>query len=341
LYLRRMRQPAGMRYVLKESILENESWVSRDLMDLGDDPARFIIYPGGKGYYFSPELEEILEVKGVEYHAEELEDVFLPFLRHDIRRVVEMFSHRQSAEMLARQASVSDAELSEHHLELHGFDKRRLHFLRFGRIDNGGLDARPWKFLKVLFHRSRDEVEHVIEGMETHLRPHELKTYLYAAFNLQSYFQGHLLKHHPIGLDPEKLDACFVDEICQLNRDRRFFTGVREHEADSLHRYLQKYVVLYFDSDFGSPRLDPSFYKEFVNRRKAYAQAAMAGRSLHQDEALTILGIAREDLKSMSQDDLARHYRRIAKRAHPDRGGDHEDFIKITEAYEVLRCRLQ
>jgi hypothetical protein len=309
-------------------------------MDLGDDPTRFIIYPGGKGYYFASELEEILEEKGVEYEAEELESVFLPFLRHDIRRVVEMFSNRQSAGMRGRRDAVSDAELSEHHVELHGFDKRRLHFLRFGRIDNGGLEARPWKFLKVLFHRCRDEVEHVIEGMETHLRPHELKTYLYSAFDLQSYFQGHVLKHHPIGLDPEKLDACFMDEICQLNRDRRFFTGVPEHQADSLHRFLQKYVILYFDSDFGTARLDPSFYKEFINRRRAYGRAAMAGGSLPESEALTALGMSREDLKSMTQDDLARRYRRIAKRAHPDSGGDHEDFIKITEAYEVLRCRL-
>ncbi len=340
MYLRRISQPGGVRYVLKESILENGAWVSRDLMDLGDDPTRFIIYPGGKGYYFSTELEDLLVQKGVEYEAEELERVFLPFLRHDIRRVVEMFSHRQSAGRRARQASVSDAELSEQHLQLHGFDKRRLHFLRFGRVDSGGLDERPWKFLKVLLHRSRDEVEHVIEGMESHLRPHEVKTYLYSAFNLQSYFQGHLLKHHPIGLDPEKLDACFLDEICQLNGDRRFFKGVSEHRTDSLHRYLQKYVVLYFDSDFGSPRLDPSYYREFINRRQAYARAAMAGRSLHQDEALRILGIARADLQSMSQEDLARHYRRIAKTAHPDSGGDHEDFIKITEAYEFLRCRL-
>jgi hypothetical protein len=335
-----MRQPGGTRYILKESILENGSWISRDLMDLGDDPAQFIIYPGGKGYYFSPELEEILEEKGVEYEAEELEQVFLPFLRQDIRRVVEMFSHRRSAGMRDRQDFVSDDELSEHHLELHDFDKRRLHFLRFGRIDSRGLDARPWKFLKVLFHRSRDEVEHVIEGMEFHLRPHEWKTYLYSAFDLQSYFQGHLLKHHPIGLDPEKMDACFLDEICRLNRDRRFFNGVPEHRTDWLHGYLRKYVVLYFDSDFGGQRLDPSSYREFVNRRQAYARAVMAGSSLHQDEALTILGLAREDLKCMSQDDLARHYRRIAKTSHPDSGGDHEGFIKITEAYEFLRCRL-
>ncbi len=340
LYLRCVRQSGGARYVIKESILEHGIWVSRDLLDLGSDPESFIIYPGGKGYYFRPEVEEALEGKGVSYTADELEQLFLPFLRSDIRRVVEMFAHRNASAHGGEGSRVTDGELAEQHLSLHRFDKRRLHFLRFGRIDCGDLNARPWKFLKVLLRRSRDEVEHIIEGMEAQLRPHEVRNYLYTAFHLECYFRSHLLKHHPIGLDPDKLDACFMDEICQLNRDRSFFSGAPAHEAESLHAYLRKYVIFYFDCDFGAQRLDPSFYRDFMHRRRAHARALSARATMPLENAMGLLGITREDMRSLNQVELARRYRKIAKTVHPDSGGEHEEFIKITEAYEILRCRL-
>jgi hypothetical protein len=339
LYLRCVISPQGIRYVLRESVLKNGLWVSRDLMDLGEDPTQFIVYPGGTGYYLDPSVESILDEKGVVYDAAELEQVFFPFLRSDIRRVVEMFAQRNVGRS-SENARDLDKELEEQHLRLHGFDKRRLHFLRFGRIDCGNLNARPWKFLKVLLRRSRDEIEHMIQGMEAGLRPHELKTYVYSAFHLEAYFQNHLLKHHPIGLDPDRLDACFLDEVCHLNRDRHFFNGVSEHDPKVLHSCLRRYVVLYFDFDFGGQRLDPSFYREFIQGRRAYSRAVMTSASLPMDEALGILGISKDQLECMTQEELARHYRRTAKKAHPDGGGDHEDFIRITEAYEILRRKI-
>ena len=341
MYLRCVRESGGAaRYVIKESILEHGLWVSRDLLDLGSDPGSFIIYPGGKGYYFRPEVEDALDEKGVAYTADELEQLFLPFLRSDIRRVVEMFAHRNASAHGGEGSRVTDGELAEQHLSLHGFDKRRLHFLRFGRIDCGDLNARPWKFLKVLLRRSRDEVEHIIEGMEAQLRPHELSNYVYTAFHLECYFQGHLLRHHPIGLDPDKLDACFMDEVCRLNRDKSFFSGVPAHETESLHPYLRKYVILYFDFDFGGQRLDPSFYRDFIHGRRAHGRVPANRAPMPVENAMGLLSISQEDMKSMSRLDLARRYRKIAKTVHPDSGGEHEEFIKITEAYEILRCRL-
>jgi hypothetical protein len=339
LYLRCVDRPQGVGYVLRESVLKDGFWVSRDLMDLGEDPTQYIVYPGGTGYYFDPCVESILDEKGVVYEAAELEEVFLPFLRSDIRRVVEMFAQRKVARSIEN-TLVLDKELKEQHLRLHDFDKRRLHFLRFGRIDSGNLNARPWKFLKVLLRRSRDEIEHMIQGMEAGLRPHEIKTYVYSAFHLEAYFQNHLLKHHPIGLDPDRLDACFLDEVCQLNRDRNFFHGISDHDPNRLHLYLRRYVVPYFDFDFGGQRLDPSFYREFIHRSRAYGRAGMATASLPMDEALGIFGLSKDQLDSMNQDDLAKHYRKTAKKAHPDGGGGHEDFIKITEAYETLRRKI-
>jgi curved DNA-binding protein CbpA len=58
------------------------------------------------------------------------------------------------------------------------------------------------------------------------------------------------------------------------------------------------------------------------------------------ENALLLLRIAEEEFRCMTRTQLTRRYRKIAKRVHPDGGGEHEEFIQITEAYEVLRCRL-
>jgi DnaJ family protein A protein 2 len=46
-----------------------------------------------------------------------------------------------------------------------------------------------------------------------------------------------------------------------------------------------------------------------------------------------VLGIS----KDASSDEIKRAFRKRALQCHPDKGGDHEDFKKINEAYEILK----
>lgn len=51
-------------------------------------------------------------------------------------------------------------------------------------------------------------------------------------------------------------------------------------------------------------------------------------------EALTTLGIDSD----VSLDQITLSYRKLAAQHHPDKGGSHERFIEIREAYEILKC---
>jgi len=54
------------------------------------------------------------------------------------------------------------------------------------------------------------------------------------------------------------------------------------------------------------------------------------------EEACRILEIPREGLHRLSPRQLAQHYRKKALECHPDRGGSHERFIQLGQAYKTL-----
>jgi predicted 2-oxoglutarate/Fe(II)-dependent dioxygenase YbiX len=53
-------------------------------------------------------------------------------------------------------------------------------------------------------------------------------------------------------------------------------------------------------------------------------------------EASAIFGKTKSVLKEMSRHSLARLYRRHAQKLHPDKGGDHDKFVKLSRAYHDL-----
>ncbi len=307
-------------------------------MDLGPDPGEFIVYPGGNGFYIKESLEDALRAKKARYSDEELEGLFIPFLDPYIRQIVERF--KRPGRKQTRWGRCSPEELLKYQRSLHSFDKRRLHYLRCGRVDIGNLEGRPWKFLNVLLEKSRDEIEHVIEEMERLLAPHEMRPYIFTALELQTYFRHHPARNQPAALNSEKVDEYLLKDLCWLNQDEKFFRGVKHDRSDSLHPYLVKYLVLYFDNPFDPRTLWDDYVEDFRWRhqfqRKSSAHAVM---SIPEREACKCLGISLEDFKTMSRRELIRCYRRLAKETHPDRGGEKENFVRIKEAYECLLMR--
>ncbi len=335
MYLKESQLKGKSHYILCESYKDENCWRSRQLIDLGPDPERHIVYPGGNSFYVEESLEEGLLNEGVSFSGDELEELLMPFIDPGIRRIVEMFQRPVKKDL--RYHHLSRDDLIKEQRSLHSFDKRRLHYLRCGRVDIGNLDARPWKFLNVLLDKSRDEIEHILEVMEKELAPEEIRNYIYTALYMQSHFSHLLIRHQPAFLETEKFDQYLLKDLCRLNRDETFFKGVESHDPDSLHSYLIKYLILYFDNAFDPQNLWSEYVEDFIWEHRFYkAPRKSKQSSVPEKEACRCLGISVEAFKKMDTSELLRCYRKRAKETHPDRGGDEETFIEIKEAYESL-----
>jgi DnaJ-class molecular chaperone len=53
-------------------------------------------------------------------------------------------------------------------------------------------------------------------------------------------------------------------------------------------------------------------------------------------EVVEIFGVAEEALQAMDKAELTKLFRQRAHDLHPDKGGEHDDFVKLIEAYKEL-----
>ena len=329
MYLARKTVAGRTRYYIRQSYREGRHYVSRDLVDLGADPSRHIVYPGGNAFYIDAVIEDQLQQCGVTPLGDELDEVFWRFIKPEVRRVVEPFRQRKrSIKSRSRQAATQDASGPPFHI----FDKRRICYLKFGRTDQRGIGRVPAKVFKGLRHKSRDEIEQLLMDMEERLSPREYKNYTFVIFDIQQYYSSRLALEAPQMLDQDEVDAQFITELCRLNTDLSFWAGM--DPGQGLHTYLRRYLFMHFDYGYPAPSLMQDYIRDFMNRHRRYRPPP--GRSVTLDEASSLFGEKKDVLKTMSHRSLTRLYRRKAQALHPDKGGRHETFIKLTEAYREL-----
>ena len=94
MYLAQKRNKQQTYYYIRETYREGSLLRSRDVFDLGTDPTRYILYPGGKGYYFDEVLEEALRERGINPTQDELDSIFWDFLDPEIQRVIQGFEKK-------------------------------------------------------------------------------------------------------------------------------------------------------------------------------------------------------------------------------------------------------
>lgn len=331
MYLARTFLRGRPRYLIRESFPKDGAYLHRDLFDLGDDPGRFIVYPGGNAFYIDEAVEDAVNALGVGPGGDELEDMFWPFVRPDIRVKLEPFRLREHRVRAGRQ-SVSPVAPEE----VHGFDRRRVFYLKCGRMQPPAGCRIPDSAIRRLQAKSRDEIEQGFMRQEAALPPRELKAYTFMIFDLQRFFAQRFAAQSPESLDPEAVDAHFTEEVCRLNADPAFWRGMEP--GATLSEYLVRYLILYFDHDYAAQAVADEILRDFMNRHRAHRPAPVVAVSMEQ--AAAIFELSRERLNQMSRGELARLYRRRALDLHPDQGGDNQRFARLTEAYhELLRTK--
>jgi len=336
MYLAKHRIKGRYRYFIRESFAGENGPRSRELFDLGTDPSRYIIYPDDNAFYIDRVVEEQLEDLGVRPDWDELENIFWPFLDPAIKRAIEPLRQRYYGRK--KTAKLNPAQEAKIHTQTHIFDKRRMHYLRCGQLDQGHIGRMPAILLKGLVGKSRDETEQYFMVLEQSLKPVELKKYVFVIFDLQRFFRELIAKKFPEGLDQHRVDEHFLEEVCCLNQNEAFWGG--SQTPKELHEYLVRYVIMFFDSDYGSSTILGDYARDFINRHRAHRPPPPKS-TVSVEEASTIFEVKKETLKMITIRDLTRLYRRQAKKFHPDKGGEHDKFIKLTEAFQTLLRKIR
>jgi len=330
LYLAQKTVNGQTYYSIRESYFHQNRILSRKLFDLGTDPAQYIVYPGGNSFYIHESIEDRLNDLNVHLKNDDLEDIFWRFLDPTIRRALETFRNRQRN---LRHGKVSKAKNTATTSDFHIFDRRRILYLRCGRTNQRNISCVPHKLFRILKDKSRDEIEQMFLRMEKILAIREYKTYAYVIFNLQDFFSQWFAQTSPKLLDQKEVDKHFVEEICRLNNDLEFWGGMET--CDRLNEYLVRYAVMYFDYDYATKSFMEEYIRKFINSRRDY-RPPFKFRKINLEEAGGMFKETPEALKKMSRKDLVRLYRKRAQKYHPDKGGDHNTFIKLTRAYHNL-----
>jgi len=192
----------------------------------------------------------------------------------------------------------------------------------------------PVKLCRNLLHKSRDEREQYFMEKEQALFADEVKEYLYTVFNLHHYFKESYALVMPEALSQEKLDSYFLKELCLLNDDVAFWQGMEP--SVTLQPYLIRHLIMFFDYGFAQSQAEQDFVKRFMNNRR---QFNFPKKKVDMDEASEIFHESAETLRSLGKKELTKLYRKKAKELHPDIGGEHEEFVKLTEVFEQLLKR--
>jgi len=330
LYLARTIIQYPFRYFLRISYFDEvkNHYRCRQIAELGDDPAQFLTYPNDRSFYVNEELQEIANQACGRDTDSELEKLLWPFVDATIQWEMEAFFHRGRG----KASTMTQAEKSAIDQQLHLFDKRRLYFLRYGAVDQSRLSRMSPRACRPILNKSRDEIEQFFLHQEQELFEDEVKLYLFAAFNLQQHFNESYAKAMPEALDESKVDQFFLDNICQLAEDKTFWRDLPD--LARLSPYLSRYIIYFFDLNFGVNDRTREYIRQFLNDHRQFKWPE--NTKINDNDIALVFGMGIDELRQLGEKELTSLWRRKAKELHPDTGGDHDQFVKLTAAYRSL-----
>ncbi len=335
MYLATVQKNGKLKYIIRKSFYDKElcCYYYRQIFDLGENPGHFIEHYGDDIFYFKESLEDQV---ALDYGADPttlLEDILWDFLPAEEKKRISMF--RRSRKI--KNSTLSTPERTEIKNHIHMFDRRRLYYIRYGAVDQSRIFRLDDKIYRPLLFKCRDEKEYYFLEQEKVLKPTEFKTYIYAIFNIQHGFKETFASFMPEALDQAKVEEFFIEELCKLNGDQRFWQG--QELSFFLHAHLQRYLIKFFDYDYKKRSYQSDFFHNFSSSHRKFRWPERKA-VVTEEESSAIFGVEFQTLKSMKKEELTRLFRQRAKELHPDSGGDHEGFIKLLNAYDELKRHL-
>lgn len=224
--------------------------------------------------------------------------------------------------------TVMTRSLEDRILSLHPFDRRRMAFLRSGEVNLSRIDeVHPKMFVRML-GKCRDELEHDFLHMERELPAADVCSYVYAAFNLQRSFASPAARVMPETVDTQALDEAFLREFCALLANERLWK-----DAEEARIHARRYLFMHFDHGF--PLTDPfrRIYEDFMNANR---RPRSRPQPVPPDEVRELFGLSMQEVRAMSRRAFASVFRRKAMAMHPDKGGDHDTFVRLLDLYKRI-----
>ncbi len=334
MYLATLTRGKNKKYEIRRSVAgKDQRYLDyKVVFDLGADPCRYIVHLTDDICYFSDELVERLEQESPADASLLLEELLWDFLPAEERARLGIFRHRGKA----RVSPLSDEERQTIERDIHLFDRRRLYYLRYGAVDQSRIFRLNPKLYRPLLNKCRDEREFYLMDLEKGLQHNELKTYVFAIFDLQRHFNEGFSATMPEALDQIDIADYFIKDICALNDDPTFWR--HGDGGDRLHDHLIRYMIMFFDHGYGRRSLFDDFVREFMGRHRAFSWPEKRPE-VSTAQAEKTFQMKWQKLQKMSRRELTRRYRERAKELHPDSGGNHEQFIELNAAYASLLAR--
>lgn len=334
MYLAPITRTGITRYEIRQSFRhENDgNYRHRVVFDLGRDPRQYLEHLSDEICYFSSDLEDCVGKMTDNDPTRILEELLWNFLPEEEQHRLSLFRNRGTIKI--RPLSGEDSAAIDR--EVHLFDRRRLYYLRYGAVDQSRIFRLNPKLYRPLLRQSRDEREYYFMDLEKVLKPNEMKTYVFAIFDLQRHFTESISSTMPEALNQLDIADHFSKDICKLNQDSTYWSGYQM--SSSLHEHLVRYIIMFFDHGYGRRSLFDDFVREFMGRHRAFRWPEKK-LNVSTDDAAKIFNTSWQDLQKMNKKDLTRLFRQLAKELHPDSGGNHDRFIELSGAYASLLAR--
>jgi hypothetical protein len=319
-------------YQIRQSYedLDSGRFLHRLVFDLGPNPTDYLEVIDEVAVWFSTELEQAVSRHTEADPALLLERLLHGFLPRATRDHLNRFSRTERfvpGVLTARQQQEIDRQI-------HLFDRRRLYYLHYRAIDQSRLFTMRERVCRPLLGQSRDEREYYFQARETSLSPGEYRKYLYGIFQLQRFFSQIFAGWLPEALPEDEVADRFVEMLCELNHSPSFWSG--EPTTNELHPHLRRYLVMFFDYSPERPSFEQEFVRRFMGSHRTFRWPKHAP-TVSDERTRAIFGKSPDELRKMGKQELTRLFRQKAMQLHPDRGGDQQSFVELTEVYSSLR----